>query len=107
MGTSLIRVWSQFDIEEIKKHMMVAGELSASCEKCQHFGINFALARECPNCRTPFHYICLRHKDNKSDELSALGRLKDKRPDLVIIEYDDIKRAAGKSKAHQLFERNS
>ena len=103
MKKSLIRVWNELEIDQIKKQLFVAGELTANCENCQHLGIDFNAAAECPQCKTVFKYIAFRKKSNKAEEISAIARLKEKRPDLIIVDYEDIKQASGKSKVQQLF----
>lgn len=100
---SMIRVWQEFDVEQVKKHLLLAGELSANCENCQQLGIDFSKEKTCPQCKTVFHYIGFRRKSDKAEEFSAIRRLKEKRPDLIIIDYEDIKRACGKSKARNFF----
>ncbi|MBU1043991.1 MAG: hypothetical protein KJ915_06290 [Candidatus Omnitrophica bacterium] len=104
MKQSLIRVWQSFDIEQIKKQLLLAGELTANCENCQHLGIDFVKEVKCPNCETYFKYIGFRTKNNKAEELFAIKRLAEKRPDLMIIDYEDIKRACGKSQARNLLD---
>jgi len=104
MRQSLIRVWQQLNAEEVKKHLLLAGELTANCENCQELGIDFTKAGMCPECNTAFKYISFRKKSNRSEELSAIGRLREKRPDLIIIDYEDIKRACGKSQARNLLD---
>ncbi len=104
MDELLIRVWHQMNIEEVKKHLLLAGELSANCENCQQLGIDFNKEVTCPNCQTPFKYISFRKKAHRGEEFSAIRRLKKKRPDLMIIDYEDVKRTCGKSKAQNLFD---
>ncbi|MBU4305907.1 MAG: hypothetical protein KJ893_09880 [Candidatus Omnitrophica bacterium] len=105
MKHSMIRVWNELDIETVKRHLLIAGELTANCENCRHLGIDFAKERACPQCRTEFRYICFRTKSNKGEEFSAIRRLKEKRPDMIIVDYEDIKHASGKSKVHGLFDK--
>jgi len=104
MKEFLVRIWHEMQSEEVKKHLLLAGELTANCENCQHLGIDFYKEKECPNCHTSFKYVGFRTKHNRAEEISAIKRLKDKRPDLIIIDYEDIKRAFGKSKARSLLE---
>jgi hypothetical protein len=104
MKQSLIRVWQSFDSDQVKKQLLLAGELTANCENCQHLGIDYVTIRKCPQCQTAFKYIGFRTKSNKAEELSAIKRLAEKRPDLIIIDYQDIKRACGKSQAHNLLD---
>ena len=101
---ALIRFWKEVDTAQIKKHLILAGELTGNCENCQHLGIDFVSAVYCPNCQTPFKYAGFRTKSNKAEELSAIARLREKRPDLEIVDYEDIKRACGKSKARGLLD---
>ncbi len=98
----LIRVWQELKSDEVKKHLLLAGELTANCENCQHLGIDFFKESKCRECGTDFKYIGIRKKSNKAEELFAIKRLKEKRPDLIIVDHEDIKRAFGKSKARDL-----
>lgn len=104
MRQELIRIWTEMDIEKVKKQLLLAGELSANCENCQHIGIDFIADKTCPQCQTAFKYIAFRKKQNKSEEFSAIRRLKEKRPDLIIVDYDDVKHASGKSRAQNIFD---
>lgn len=102
MKEFLVRVWQKLNSDEVKQHLLLAGELTANCENCQHLGIDFFKEKKCPQCGTDFKYIGFRKKDNKAEELFAIKRLKEKRPDLIIVDCEDIKRAFGKSKARDL-----
>ncbi len=104
MKQSLIRVWKLFDSDQVKKQLLLAGELTANCENCQHLGIDFFNIKKCPQCQTEFKYIGFRTKSNKAEELFAVKRLAEKRPDLIIIDYEDIKRACGKTQARNLLD---
>ncbi|MFH1459034.1 MAG: hypothetical protein ABIG64_01490 [Candidatus Omnitrophota bacterium] len=102
MAKELIRVWQELDPEALKKQLLLAGELTANCENCQHLGIDFYRVLNCPSCNTHFKYIGFRKRTNKAEEISAIRRLKQKRLDLTVIDYEDIKRACGKSQAKNL-----
>jgi len=102
MKRALIRVWRELDIEEVQKHLLLAGELTANCENCRQMGVDFFREKTCPQCHTVFQYIGFRKKDNKAEELSIIARVKEKRLDLTIVDYEDIKHACGKSKARDL-----
>lgn len=100
---SFIRVFKEVDIDEISGHLIIAGDLSANCFACNHIGIDFQTAKSCPNCHREFKYITFRPKANKAEEFSQIGRLKEKRPDLIIIDHADFTRSSGKIKAHDIF----
>lgn len=102
MKEFLVRVWQKLNSDEVKKHLLLAGELTANCENCQHLGIDFFKETKCRECGTDFKYIGFRKKNNKGEELFAINRLKEKRPDLIIVDCEDIKHAFGKSKARDL-----
>ncbi|MFH1092585.1 MAG: hypothetical protein V1739_00360 [Candidatus Omnitrophota bacterium] len=102
MKKFLVRVWQEFESDEVKKHLLLAGELTANCENCQELSINFFNEKKCPQCGTGFKYIGFRRKNNKAEEFFAIKRIKEKRPDLIVVDYEDIKHAFGRSKAHDL-----
>ncbi|MFH2137989.1 MAG: hypothetical protein ABII88_05725 [Candidatus Omnitrophota bacterium] len=103
MANALMRIWAERDIDEVKKHLLLAGELSANCDNCQELGINFMKEAVCPSCGTAFKYIALRKKDSFRETQNMIARLKENRPDLTILDYEDIKRACAKSKANDIF----
>ena len=99
----MMRIWAERDLEEVTKHLLLAGELTANCENCQELGIKFMEEAVCPECGTPFKYIAFRKKDNFRETLHIISRIKENRPDLTILDYEDIKRVCGKDKAHDIF----
>ncbi|MCG2711269.1 MAG: hypothetical protein L6416_02960 [Candidatus Omnitrophica bacterium] len=102
MKKFLVRIWQELESDEVKKHLLLAGELTANCENCRHLGIDFFKETVCQQCGTDFKYIGIREKSNKAEELFAIKRIKEKRPDLVVVDCEDIQRAFGKSKARDL-----
>lgn len=102
MKEFLVRVWQKLESDEVKKHLLLAGELTANCENCQQLGIDYLKEKKCTQCGTEFKYIGFRKKNNKAEEFFAINRCKEKRPDLIIVDCEDIKRAFGKSKARDL-----
>ena len=103
MAMAMIRIWGERDLDEVTKHLLLAGELTANCENCQQLGINFTEAVVCPDCGTAFKYIAFRKKDSFRETLHSISRVKENRPDLTIIDYEDIKRTIDKDKAHDIF----
>ena len=98
-----IRIWEKVDLEMVSKHLVVAGELSGDCSNCRELGIDFAAAKICPKCRTEFKYLAIRR--NNSSDGGLIKRLKDKRPDLIFIDYNDFKEALDKLKAKRFFSK--
>ncbi len=98
-----IRVWQDVDISFISKHLMIVGELTGDCANCRELGINYSNAKNCPSCKTEFRYLGIR-RSNSSDP-GLIKRLKDKRPDLVFIDYNDFKDTFEKNKAKDFFSK--
>lgn len=98
----LLRVWQNCDIEGIKAHLLIVGELTADCAACRELGIAYQTAKTCPKCGTEFRFITARHA-GKLDR-SAVGRVKQRRPDLVLIDYEDYKNVTGKQSAREFFK---
>ena len=90
-----IRVWKEFDIQDISEHLLIVGDITGDCSKCRALGIDYSKAKACPKCKTNFKYIASRTRETR--------RIKNKRPDLIFIDLEDYKKATGKIKARDLF----
>jgi len=88
------------DIDSVKEHLMIAGDLSASCSKCNHVGIKIDMT-ECPGCHTEFRYIGFR---NIKDNMPKMLNLSESRPQLAFIDFDDFKKMTGALKAQEFFK---
>jgi len=91
----LIRIWQEADIKSIKPHLLIAGSTTGDCISCREVGISFE-AKNCPKCGTLFRYIGTRI----SNSAKEAKRLRAKRPDLILIEFQDFKSAQARSSAH-------
>lgn len=96
---TFLRIWQEIDIENIKKNLFVVGELSGECFSCRNVGISFN-EKQCPSCKQEFRYIAFRRKIN----LHSIKRFKDKYPKACFIDFDDFKKAIGKSQAHKILD---
>jgi hypothetical protein len=92
--SEFIRVWKEFDIGDISKHLLIVGDITGDCSSCRQLGIDYSTAKSCPKCGTDFKYIATRTRETR--------RIKHKRPDLIFIDFEDYKKAAGKIKARDL-----
>jgi hypothetical protein len=94
-----LRAWQEFDIQEIEKHLIVVGELSAECFSCHKIGID-SKSIICPNCQTHFKYMGFRrHVDG-----GYIHKLKEELPHLVFIDFEDLKKVIGKREARKLLD---
>ncbi|MCK4809452.1 MAG: hypothetical protein KAS99_00755 [Candidatus Omnitrophica bacterium] len=95
--SSLLRVWQEVHLGDLKKHLLVAGELTGQCLNCHKLGINLA-AKFCPGCGVEFKFMGFRRKIN----LSSLARLKKKYAQMTFIDFDDFKKALAKIDARKI-----
>jgi predicted RNA-binding Zn-ribbon protein involved in translation (DUF1610 family) len=100
-----IRIWQSCVIEEITKHLLIVGDVTADCQNCRELGINYAETRDCPKCGTTFRFIASRNT-GKMDVArgGTVKRIKDRRPDLTFIDYEDYKEITGKQNARDFFK---
>ena len=96
---NFVRVWEELDLADIEKHLIVVGDLSAECFGCHKVGID-SKARACPDCSAIFKYIGFRRKV----QISYLRKVRDERPRIVIIDFDDFKRSLAKRDARKLLD---
>ena len=92
----LIRVWKDLDVQEVKKHLLVWGQLNGDCANCKYVGIPLE-AKKCPSCGTEFKYLALR----ESNKHNYVERIKHKRQDLIFIDWKDFSYQILKQKAKE------
>lgn len=100
-----LRVWKEFNIEEVACHLLILGDLSGDCANCRELGINPWKATECPQCHTKFKFIASRRVATHPGERFQLARrISEGRPDLQVIDYEDFQKAIGNQKARDFFK---
>ena len=104
MEREYLRTFKLYDLEEVKKYLLFAGDLSGDCAACRALGIDVYTAKSCPGCGTPFRYLTSRRLEAHAGERFQFARrMHDKRPDLVVIDYTDYTKAMGHKKARDFF----
>jgi hypothetical protein len=99
-----MRVWQAVDLEGIQKHLLIVGDVTADCAACRHLGIKYAETQSCPGCGTIFRFITARGAVGSTKTMgAAVKRIKDRRPDLTFVDYDDYKSLTGKQSARDFF----
>ena len=100
-----IRVWQSCNVEEISKCLLIVGDVSADCSNCRELGIEYSKAASCPKCNTKFHFITSRNAGRLDPGRGGtVKRIKDRRPDLTFIDYEDFKEITGKQQAREFFK---
>ncbi len=103
--STYIRIWQSCDIENIGKHLLIVGDITADCQACRQLGIDWTETRSCPQCGTDFHFIASRNTGRMDrGRGGVVKRIKDKRPDLTFIDYEDYKEMTGKQQARDFFK---
>ena len=92
-----LRVWEKLNLEEIKNHLLVIGELSGECFSCHKVGIKIEEKR-CPQCKKEFKYIGFRRKVNSS----LIAKFKEIYPQATFIDFEDFKKALSKKEAKKI-----
>lgn len=100
MSNRYVRVFQKLDVTAIQDQLLIYGDLSAICGKCNEPDISLR-AHKCKNCETEFKYIAFRNVNNHLPKLKSLS---EERPALVFIDYDDFKRNLNEIKAKNFFK---
>lgn len=98
------RVFKPLDFDEVKKHLVIMGDLSADCAACRALGVDAIKDTSCPECGTYFKYVTSRRMEgNPGERFSWAKRVQGSRPDLVMIDYTDYMKLLGQKKARDFF----
>lgn len=94
-----MRVFKKVDLDDVREHLMICGDLSASCSKCKEMGFKMDLP-QCPGCGTDFKYVAFR---NIKENMPKILKLSETHPRLIVVDFDDFKRIDSASKAKEFF----
>jgi hypothetical protein len=100
MSEKFVRIYRKIDMNAIKDHVMLYGDISANCGKCNAFNIKLEMTR-CPECGTEFKYIAFR---NIAVHMPKVQKLAEERPQVLMVDYDDYKRNIGAVKAENFLK---
>ena len=104
MSQHYLRTFKPFNIEDVTKGLIIAGDLTGNCASCNALGIDPYSAATCPECGVTFRYIASRRLETHPSERFRLARrLAEKRPDLTLIDLSDYKSATGNKSARYFF----
>ena len=100
MNTKLVRVYKNLDINTIKKHLLICGDLSANCASCNEIDLKWNMSK-CPHCHTEFKYLSFR---NIKFHFPKIHNLIIQRPNLVIIDLEDYQKGLALIKAEEFLK---
>ncbi|OGX33866.1 MAG: hypothetical protein A3C36_00160 [Omnitrophica WOR_2 bacterium RIFCSPHIGHO2_02_FULL_52_10] len=100
MTEKFIRTYKKFDMNEVRGHLLIYGDLSAQCAACQAVDLKLE-ETACPKCHAEIKYIAFR---NVRSHLPKLQKINAQRPGLHIIDYEDYARELGAMKAKEFLK---
>ncbi len=100
MTQRLIRIYQNLDIEKIKSHLLLYGDLAGQCAQCQQIGIKLDVLK-CPHCQADFQFLAFK---NIKDHLPKISKILRERPSLVLVDFDDFKRISSANKAEEFLK---
>lgn len=104
MPNEFLRTFLSYDIDEVEKHLLITGDLKGDCAACRALGIDHYTAKKCPECGTEFKYCASRRLEaNPGERFQWAARMKEKRPDLIQIDYTDFFKIIGRKKVRDIF----
>ena len=104
VGGEYLRTFRQFDLEDVKQHLLIVGDLSGDCASCRALGIDSYSAKSCSQCGTVFKYVTSRRLEaHPGERFQFARRIQQKRPDLTVLDYTDYDKAIGRKKARDFF----
>ena len=92
-----LRIWMKLDLEEIKNHLLVVGELSGECFSCHKVGIKIG-EKKCPQCKKEFKYIGFRRKA----DAFLVRKFKKLYSEAEFIDFGDFKKAFSKKEVKRI-----
>ncbi|MFH1360429.1 MAG: hypothetical protein ABIJ41_05250 [Candidatus Omnitrophota bacterium] len=93
-------MFKKIDVDALKEHTIVCGDLSANCSKCNALGLKIGTPK-CPECATDFKYLTFR---NIKENIQKFQKLSECNPHMSFVDYEDYKKLTGASKAKDFFK---
>lgn len=101
-----IRVYKEFEPDEVKKQLLMIDDLYGTCANCGQLGLTFVKDKTCPGCKTTFAYLITKLK-NPGDVSKILARIKSEGLSLMLLEKDDYDRSAARDALGDLFSKSN
>ncbi len=103
MSRTFLRAYKAFDLEEVRRSLLIVGEVTANCAQCGEMGLDPKKIALCPNCGATFRYLASRRIDsNPGERFQYAARMANERPDLTLIDLTDFQKINSSAKARDL-----
>lgn len=98
-----VRIWVELDMNDVRQHLLMADESLGSCATCREIGLKLQSVKTCPKCGTEFRYVTTKPTGiQKTVDPKVLARIREKRPDLTLVDWTDYDHGQGKLSAREL-----
>lgn len=103
MSRIFLRVFRSFDIEEIRRSLLIVGEVTANCAQCGELGLDPKSVSICPQCGAVFKFLASRRIEaHPTERFQYAQRMSGERQDLLLIDLGDYQKMDSKAKARDL-----
>ncbi len=103
MSRIFLRVYQPYSIEEVRRSLLILGEVTGNCAQCGEMGLNHRDIAVCPHCGARFRFIASRRLETHAAERFQFAkRMADERPDLILIDLGDYQKSDASAKARDL-----
>lgn len=103
MSKIFLRVYQAHSLEEIRRSLIIMGEVTGNCAQCGEMGLQHRSVAVCPHCGSRFKYIASRRLETHSGERFQFAkRMSEERPDLTLIDLGDYQKNDASAKARDL-----
>lgn len=104
MSNDIVRIYKFYNFDEVKKHILILGDLTGDCGACRNLGIDPWTASKCPSCGTEFKFVTSRRLESHAGErFKFVRRMNEKRPEWIIVDYSDYTKTQGHKNARDFF----
>ncbi|MBI3394874.1 MAG: hypothetical protein HY042_03485 [Spirochaetia bacterium] len=97
-----IRIWTNLDVDEVRKHLLYIDDLYGTCGSCKQLGLNYLKDKTCPKCGATFTYLATTLK-KPADTAKILARLTAEGLPFKLIDREDFERAGAHDAVGELF----
>lgn len=103
MSSIYLRVYRPYSIEEVRRSLLIVGEVTGNCAQCLEMGLDPRATTVCPHCGARFKFIASRRLESHPGErFQYAKRIATERPDLILIDLLDYQKNDSSAKARDL-----
>ncbi|HCM43095.1 MAG TPA: hypothetical protein PLY88_03055 [Candidatus Omnitrophota bacterium] len=103
MSKIFLRVYQSHPIDEVRRALLILGEVTGNCAQCGEMGLNHRDITACPHCGARFRFIASRRLEtHPAERFQFAKRIATERPDLTLVDLGDYQKNDASAKARDL-----